>query len=926
MSVFVGRADELAALEEIVRTAKRGNVTAASITGEPGSGKSRLLVEAASHVRVPRQFRVVGYEPECEVPLASAGGLLRALAEVEPHGQRLAALAFDVGPDESSPLEPVRVFEAAYRVFRYVEPSLVLADDLQWVDDLSLALLHYLVRAAEGGGVGLALLAATRPSANASSLADSLAQVVPAERILSLELGPLAADEALELAKALSPDVEHDTARQLAAMSGGSPFWLEALVRSGGVEADAGRLVTARMRVASADAEALLALLVVVGRPLPLSDISEVNGWSAERAEQAARELVARGVAVDSGGMLRVAHDLIRDAAAREISAQRRRDIHRRLGEWLTRTAATDMRPLLEAVGHMHAAGLPCVDPARRLAQSPRRRLLGADGLRLLASIADNADPFDAEVLGLHEEIASLAAELAEHEEAADRWSLVAERADEPSRRASALLAASRAAYGLARAVEARELLERSREIETGDEVLRLEQDIHESAILLWLEQRTVEGRELVRRAVASATRLAGRRGGVDGLDVRTRRAYVDALRLEYEAAVTEGDWEAVIHAAEAREAAARGLELEAYLTASLAFCVALRAQARVHEAVERGRRVWSEAERRVLPRLVVDAGFFLSQTLTAKGDLVEAEQVVRKATEVATRAGDVPRARHRITRPARWIALERGRPHEALRELEATDEPNEHQEIMLHGDLALWFSRLHGRTATARVLEEISKGQACADEVGCARCLGELLLFSAEALARVGDLEAAHDALLRGDALHVRDAWDDVLRLHAGALAEADAHGRASALEAALSETEATPFGLLSMWIRLDLGRELAAEGEARAVAELERAADLSAERGALTVLGLAEQALRGLGVRTWRRGAAATPLTEREQEIVRLIAAGASNPEIAQQLFLSRKTVERHVSNVLKKVGARNRAELAARVTKLEIEGAHR
>ena len=56
----------------------------------------------------------------------------------------------------------------------------------------------------------------------------------------------------------------------------------------------------------------------------------------------------------------------------------------------------------------------------------------------------------------------------------------------------------------------------------------------------------------------------------------------------------------------------------------------------------------------------------------------------------------------------------------------------------------------------------------------------------------------------------------------------------------------------------------------------------------------------------------------------MARLAASGASNPEIASTLFLSRKTVERHVSAALKKVGARNRTELASRLAALiEVGG---
>jgi len=100
-----------------------------------------------------------------------------------------------------------------------------------------------------------------------------------------------------------------------------------------------------------------------------------------------------------------------------------------------------------------------------------------------------------------------------------------------------------------------------------------------------------------------------------------------------------------------------------------------------------------------------------------------------------------------------------------------------------------------------------------------------------------------------------------------------------------------------------------------------LQGAAGVAQGLGSRTAHERASAVLRSLGVRTWRRTADSPegPLSElsaREREILRLVAEGASNPEIASAVFLSRKTVERHVSNILRKVGVRNRTELASAV----------
>lgn len=112
----------------------------------------------------------------------------------------------------------------------------------------------------------------------------------------------------------------------------------------------------------------------------------------------------------------------------------------------------------------------------------------------------------------------------------------------------------------------------------------------------------------------------------------------------------------------------------------------------------------------------------------------------------------------------------------------------------------------------------------------------------------------------------------------------------------------------------RLELARMLAQDSTEAAVAEAHGALVAFERLGARRHADAAAALSRSLGGRP-RTGPRSSPnLTRRQAEVLDLVAQGLSNPQIANRLYLSRRTVEHHVESVLAKLGLRCRAEAVA------------
>ena len=116
----------------------------------------------------------------------------------------------------------------------------------------------------------------------------------------------------------------------------------------------------------------------------------------------------------------------------------------------------------------------------------------------------------------------------------------------------------------------------------------------------------------------------------------------------------------------------------------------------------------------------------------------------------------------------------------------------------------------------------------------------------------------------------------------------------------------------------RFDLARALAASEPDLAVDQLRAALAAFEAIGASLDADRVAECMRSLGVRSRTGARGSGLLTGREQQVLRLLAAGLSNSEIGERLHVSRRTASHHVSHILTKLDLRNRAEAAANASK--------
>jgi DNA-binding CsgD family transcriptional regulator len=957
--VMVGRSEQLAGLRQLCELACAGSPVVALIGGEAGVGKTRLITEFTAGLAgravllsggcVDLSGADLAYAPFTaalrglvrQLGTEDVASLLPGAAPVEL-GRLLPALGVSrprgTGLDDDAGTARARLFEEFLGLLENLadrEPVVLVIEDAHWADQSSQDLLSFLARNLQAATALLIVVSyRTDDLDRGHPLRPLLAELERLPRVHRIELRRLSRREVIaQIRGILDGPGPARLAEEVAGRSDGNPLFVEVLLESGGrLPQSLADLLLARVRQLPEKTQRVLGAAAVAG-PWFGQPLLEAATELAEGAlSDALRPAVAAGVLVTDDDGFGFRHALIREAVlAGELPGERKR-WHARLARALEADPGLAQGAMVagEIAGHWYAAG----EAARAL---PAAWRAAADAAGALAY---------AEQLVMLERVLEL-------------WDAVAD--------ATALTGTSRVEV-LDQAVAAGYLAgEPERGVRLADAAMS-EPGIRDDPVrAFFITERRAAMSLLLRRADVTGLREAA--DAVADTDPARPRVLAALAAQLMDAQLPE---EAYERGEEALAAARRGRDLIAEASALITVAaVSARRGELLALQLPRLAEARAIAESAGHDRLLMRALQWQASLLEDFGEHEQAAAAARHGIAMAAAAGlaRAAGATHptslasALTSLGRWdeageviehalsmlppsgprlqllclagsIALARGDDDAAAAAHRGAcqEEPAREGsfgifEALLLADLEVSLLAARGDIATAlaaaqRILQaaegrishlqrwlwpllDTSARVACvatapgaSDGVAAAAEVLRLVARHAEAAPPLTPVQDAHAAACRATAgRQDAAAWDGVASAWER-LGEPYCQARAlvSAAEAALA----------------DGGRDVAGE-------RLRQAASLAGPLGAGPLLeeisALAKRAR--IDVARGEADDRASPrlgLTDRELEVLRLVAAGRNNRDIAAELFISAKTASVHVSNILAKLGVHTRVEAAA------------
>lgn len=894
MSVpVVGRERELEALRRLLDAVRRGEPAALHLAGEPGIGKTALLDAARAMAHGVTCLFARGVESEATL---SHAGLLQLLTPVRhllaevPGGQAAAlgvALGWTSGQANSDRFLVAAGTLSLLAAAAADRPVAVLVDDLQWLDRESAEAITFAARRLDSDAVGFVM--------------NGRAGDVPPGLLAGLQVLTLDGIDEAAAAQLLVGGVAPAVAERLASLTGGNPLALLEV---------AARLTTAQ-RVGAAPLPEPLPVgerldtvydAVLAGLRGPVRDVALLAALDTVAVAAVAEpdvldEAVARGILHADAKGYTLRHPLLRSAVLRLATPAQHRAAHRALAG--SCGAGTSAR------AHHLAAAATSPDESlaaelARISDVDRARLgYAAAAAALARSAALTRDPvLAADRLSSAARDAFVAGDLATTRRLTDQ---VLASSAPPDARGHALFtlgmveqyagSVPRAATHL---TDACSLLQGALLVDALTELALVAFRLGD-----------------IGRFVDCATRIDAAADLGDPAQ-RLRASFTGGL-----ACFLGGDHEAA--RSQLREVAALALsdDLRDDPRSILLMALAAALTGTVTEAIAQGSARVDDVRRRGAIGALMPILAILSRGRAMVGDHAAAFADAGEAAELAEHLGYVSEGAVAVEHLA-WQSAARGLHDDAraaLTRARTLIERAETTSAAAHHALTVAFCALCRDDVTETV--EVLEARLAID--GGAGALGEPLGVApllAEAYVALGRTADAVELTRRYAEVTPASAADDqtALVLRCRALTAPDAstaerHFRA-ALERHAGSTdpfeEARTRLLLGVRLRRD-GQRVAAREHLRAAETAFAAMDLTRWVGAAAAELAATGATRGGGA-----AVADAPLTSQETRVALLVAEGRTNKDVAAALFLSPKTIERHLASVFRKKGYRSRSEL--------------